>query len=69
MIKVQTWYPEKQYNVTIIFIPKMFFHVPICLSSLKKKPFIFIHVKGSTFNKHKLLITFLEVMDFVPFIL
>jgi hypothetical protein len=46
-----------------------FFHVPICPSSLKKKPFISIHVEGSTFNKHKLLITFLEVMDFVPFIL
>lgn len=70
MIKVQTWYLEKKkYNVTRIFIPRLCFHVLICPSSLKKKPFISIHVEGSTFNKHKLLITFLKVMDFVPFIL
>ncbi len=69
MIKVQTCYLKKQYNVTTIFTPTLCFHVLICPSSLKKKPFISIHVEGSTFNKHKLLITFLRVMEFVPFIL
>jgi hypothetical protein len=60
---------KKKYNVTRIFIPRLCFHVLICPSSLKKKPFISIHVEGSTFNKYKLLITFLQIMDVVPFIL
>ncbi len=60
---------KRKYNVTTIFTPASCFHVLICPRLLKKKPFISIHVEGSTFNKHKLLITFLQVMDFVPFIL